>query len=167
MARTGKRTWIKLHTHGILHGSVSYQLSDAEQSVWIKLLCLAGEVNRDGQISDNDGRPYPHHFIAHELHITKELLESTIKKCTDEGRISEDDTGLHITNWAVYQSEYQRQKQYRDKEDKKHFTYRVCHTCGHKEKSSERKCPKCAKKGIDSDFQVDYTAGTYGKHVKQ
>ena len=114
MARgVGRRTWIKLHTHGILHGSISYQLNDAEQSVWVKLLCLAGECNRDGQISDNDGRPFPHGFIAHEIHTVLELLETTLNKCIEEGRITEDGSGIHITNWATYQSEYQRQKPYR------------------------------------------------------
>jgi DnaD/phage-associated family protein len=108
------RRWIKLYTRGRLHGSIVYQLEEAEQSVWDKLLCFAGEINRDGQISDNDGRPLPHSFIAHELHTTLELLESTLKKCGEEGRISENDNGIHITNWKEYQSEYERQKPYRE-----------------------------------------------------
>lgn len=118
------RKWIKLYTRGRLHGSIVYQLEEAEQSVWDKLLCFAGEINRDGQISDNDGFPLPHSFIAHELHTTLELLESTLKKCKEEhpdhpeeNRITEDGNGIHITNWKTYQSEYERQKPYR--EDKK------------------------------------------------
>lgn len=109
-----RRNWIKLYCDGMLHGSVTYQLTDAEQSVWVKLLCLAGLVNRDGQISDNDGRPFPHSFIAHEIHAGLELLEATLKKCIDEGRVSENSTGIFITNWASYQSEYVRQKAYRE-----------------------------------------------------
>lgn len=115
MGRTGARAWIKLHCHGRLHGSIVYQLEEAEQSVFDKLLCFAGECNRDGQISDNDGRPFPKDHIAHELHTSMELLESTLEKCIKEGRIAENGTGLHITNWATYQSEYQRQKPYRGK----------------------------------------------------
>lgn len=110
-----RRTWIKLHTWGRLHGSVVYQLEEAEQSVWDKLLCFAGEVNRDGQISDNDDRPFPHDFIAHEIHSAIETLKSTLAKCIEEGRITEDEHGIHITNWAAYQSEYGRQKPYRQK----------------------------------------------------
>ena len=119
MGRTGKRTWIKLHCHGRLHGSIVYQLEEAEQSVFDKLLCFAGECNRDGQISDNDGRPFPREHIAHELHTTLTLLETTLDKCITEGRITENGAGLNITNWFTYQSEYQRQKPYRDlKRDK-------------------------------------------------
>lgn len=114
--RTGwKRTWIKLYCYEWLHGSISYQLTDEEQSVWAKFLALAGLCGRAGTISDNDGRAYPHSFIAHEFHISEELLEKTLEKCELEGRIKEDETGIHITNWAAYQSEYQRQKPYRDK----------------------------------------------------
>jgi hypothetical protein len=123
MPRGGtSRRWIKLHCEGIIHGSVTYQLTDAEQAVWVKLLALAGIVNRDGQISDNDGRPFPPEFIAHEIHTSLELLEETIRKCKEEGRITEDEHGLHITNWSVYQSEYSRQKPYRDaKRQGRHF----------------------------------------------
>ena len=111
----GRRTWIKLYCYGRLHGSVVYQLTEAEQSVWDKLLCYAGILGREGQISDNDNRPFPHSFIAHELHTSEELLESTLSKCEQEGRIAEDGAGIHITNWVAYQSEYQRQKPYRQK----------------------------------------------------
>lgn len=111
----GKRTWVKLYCWGRLHGSVVYQLTEAEQSVWDKLLCLAGIISREGQLSDNDGRPLPHNHISHELHTSEELLESTLAKCIEEGRITEDEKGLHITNWQVYQSEYERQKPYREK----------------------------------------------------
>jgi len=109
------RTWIKLHCDGVIHGSITYQLSEAEQAVWMKLLAFAGIINRDGQISDNDARPFPREFIAHEIHTTKEHLDSTLLKCIDEGRITEDGHGIHITNWKVYQSEYNRQKPYRER----------------------------------------------------
>lgn len=114
MPRGRGMTWVKLHCFGILHGSIAYQLEEAEQAVWMKLLALAGIINRDGQISDNDGRPFPKEFIVHELHTTSRRLDSTLEKCIDEGRITEDEAGLHITNWKDYQSEYNRQKPYRD-----------------------------------------------------
>lgn len=119
MARgRGGRTWIKLYCYQRLHGSVCYQLDEAEQSVWDKILCLAGLCSGEGVIADNDGRAYPHTFIAHDLHTDLDLLERTLAKCKDEGRITEDEGGLHITNWTAYQSEYDRQKPYRDKRHK-------------------------------------------------
>ena len=115
MARgKGGRTWIKLHCDGVIHGSVTYQLSEAEQAVWMKLLAFAGIINRDGEISDNDGRAFPREFIAQEIHTTTKNLDSTLEKCIDEGRITEDKQVLYITNWKAYQSEYNRQKPYRE-----------------------------------------------------
>lgn len=110
----GPRRWVKLYCYEMLHGSVSYQLSEAEQAVWVKLLCFAGLCGNDGLIADHDLRPFPHSFIVHEIHADTEIFETTLKKCTEEGRISEDGQGIKITNWSKYQSEYDRQRPYRD-----------------------------------------------------
>ncbi len=111
-----KMSWVKLHISNMLNGSVRYQLEPAERATWVDLLCFAGLGNEPGIISDNDNRPYPHSFLANRFNIPLELLESTLKKCQAEGRIKEDKAGIHITNWKEYQSDYQRQKPYRDKE---------------------------------------------------
>ena len=110
MRGESKRAWVKLHINGMLNGSVRYQLEPAERSVWVDLLCFAGIGTEPGTISDNDLRPYPHSFLANRFNIPIELLEDTLKKCKEEGRIGEDQQGIHIANWADYQSEYQRQK---------------------------------------------------------
>jgi len=113
-----KRAWVKLHINGMLNGSVRYQLEPEERATWIDLLCFAGLGIEPGVISDNDLRAYPHSFLANRLNIPVELLEGTLKKCIKEGRIKEDSSGIHISNWSDYQSEYQRQRKYRQKEDK-------------------------------------------------
>lgn len=123
------RRWIKLFCYERLHGSVSYQLSEAEQSIWDKLLCLAGLCGNDGIIADHDLRPYPREFIIHELHADPEVFEATMKKCIDEGRISEDGQGIRITNWNKYQSEYDRQKQYRHGGQSKDISSKTTEEC--------------------------------------
>lgn len=115
MAR-GPRKWVKLYCYETLHGSVSYQLSETEQAVWMKLLCFAGLCGNEGLIADHDLRPFPHAFIMHEIHTKEDVFKSTLVKCKEEGRIREDGQGIHITNWAKYQSEYDRQKPYREKQ---------------------------------------------------
>ena len=115
MPRAQRRTWIKLYCYERLHGSVSFQLEPEERSVWDELLCFAGLCGLDGLIADRDKRPFPHSYIAHELHITEELFKRTLGKCKEEGRITENEHGIYITNWAAYQSEYARQKPYRQK----------------------------------------------------
>ena len=56
-------------------------------------------------------------FIANRLNIPLDLLEKALKKCIDEGRIKDTGGVLTIVNWGAYQSEYQRQKPYREKKD--------------------------------------------------
>lgn len=108
------RRWIKLYCYETLHGSVSYQLTEAEQGCWNKLLCQAGLCGMEGVIADHDGRPWPHSHIIQEIHASPEVFESTLKKCIQEGRIIEKNgQGIMITNWKKYQSEYERQKPYR------------------------------------------------------
>jgi len=119
-----RRPWLKLWAIECLEGSIRYQLDAAGRGTWYDLLALARICGQEGSISDRDKRPYPHDYIANRLNIPLELLESTLKNCIDEGRITEDEKGIHITNWKTYQSEYERQKQYRKpkSDDPERFT---------------------------------------------
>jgi len=98
-----------------LDGSIRYQIDPAERGTWYDLLLFSALCSDDGSICDGDQRPYPHSFIANRLNISEKLLETTLKKCKAEGRLTEDEYGIHITNWKIYQSEYQRQKPFREK----------------------------------------------------
>lgn len=109
-----KLPWFKMFAYEFLHGSISYQCNDAEQNIWTKLLALC-RLCGGYIIADHDGNPFPHSFIAHEFHITKEFLDSTLEKFRKQGRITEDEDGIHILNWKKYQDEYGRQKPYREK----------------------------------------------------
>lgn len=108
-----RRPWIKLYPIDCLDGSIRYQLEADERSVWYDLLNFSAICAIPGSISDKDSRPYPHSFLANRLNIPLELFERALKKCIEEGRIKEDETGIHIVNWHAYQSEYDRQKPYR------------------------------------------------------
>jgi DnaD/phage-associated family protein len=115
MRQRWQRRWIKIYPIECLEGSIRYQLEADERGVWYDLLNFAAVCVEPGTICDRDNRPFPHSFIANRLNIPLELLERTLKKCCEEGRIDENDNGIHITNWKVYQSEYERQKPYRGK----------------------------------------------------
>jgi len=162
----GRRTWIKLYPLYCIEGSIRYQLEPDERGVWYDLLNFCGLCQIAGTISDKDGRPFPHSFIAGRLNIPIELLERTLQKCEKEGRISENSTGIHITNWKVYQSEYQRQKPYREAKRAGKKIHKLCPSCGWKGLTSEEYCPQCAKKGKDSPLEKDYKGGKYGHMVR-
>ena len=103
----GKKTWIKLYPIQCIHGSIRWDLEPDERGVWYDLLNLAALMPYPGTFSDSDMRPIVTKHIAHQLHISEELLERTLDKCIKEGRITRNDTGLlHITNWDVYQKKY-------------------------------------------------------------
>jgi len=107
-----RRRWIKLYPVECITGSIRWQLTPDERGVWYDLLCLSAMSSLPGIIADRDGRALPHDFIASQLFVPLEMLERTLSKCIDEGRITEDDGGIHINNWSYYQSEYERVKGY-------------------------------------------------------
>ena len=115
MRARGKMTWVKFHITGWLHGSIRWQLEADERGVWADLIVLAGECLAGGKICDNDGVGYPMPFIANQLNIPLELLGRTVAKCKHEGRLADRDDMLEIVHWTTYQSEYERQKPYREK----------------------------------------------------
>ena len=108
-------TWVKLHVTGWLHGSIRYQLEPDERGVWADLIALAGQCLARGRICDNDGKAYPRQYLANQLKISLELLERTLTKSKQEGRITEANGVITIVHWSAYQSEYERQKVYREK----------------------------------------------------
>lgn len=112
------RRWIKIWTRQCLQGSIRFDFSPAERGVWYDLLVLAGHCIQDGIISMSNGVAYPHSWIAVNLNIPRKLLETVLAKCQAAGRITEDETGIRITNWKEYQSEYERQRKYRQQPTK-------------------------------------------------
>jgi len=62
--------------------------------------------------------PFPHNWIAGTLNVSIELLEETLLKCKKSGRIYENNDGIKILNWGKYQSEYDRQKPYRQQKQR-------------------------------------------------
>lgn len=107
------RKWIKVWVQESLTGTIRFDFTPAERGVWFDLLILAGNCRLDGIIAAGPGKPYPHSWIAGTLNIPLELLEQTLKKCNGD-RTGEDGDGIHIKNWTKYQSEYERQKPYRE-----------------------------------------------------
>ena len=116
--RLTRRKWIKLYPMECLEGSIRWQLEPDERGVWYDLLNFCAICSNDGSIADRDGRSLPHSYIANRLNISLELLERTLRKCQEEGRLSEDEKGIHITNWKCYQSEYERIKEWRERKKK-------------------------------------------------
>ena len=112
-----RRKWVKIWVDESLTGTVRFDLTPAERSIWYDLIILAGACRVPGQISSNETTPFPHDYIANLLQVPLDLLQTTFKKLAATERISENENGIHITNWLKYQSEYDRQKKYRGRKE--------------------------------------------------
>lgn len=95
--------WIPLWVDKWIFGSTRIELQPDERSVWVDLMALAGKDN--GFIRANPQTPYPPPQLAGLLCITEELLQRTIQRCIETGKIKECDnsSGYYILNWAEYQ----------------------------------------------------------------
>jgi len=112
-----KRTWVKLDCQGVLHGSINWMFTLEEQAVFLKLIPMAAVYCKvPGIISDNEGHALPREFIAHELHCSKEILDSVITKGSQDNCLRDTMNGLQLVNFEHYQfTEYDRQRPYREK----------------------------------------------------
>ncbi|MFC1970464.1 phage replisome organizer N-terminal domain-containing protein [Chloroflexota bacterium] len=90
------------------------------RGVWIDLLVLAGsgQYGDTGEIKLSNGVGYTDRQIAQILNIPVALWCRSKKRFLETDRINMTPRGaISITNWSKYQSEYQRQKLYRDRKD--------------------------------------------------
>lgn len=110
--------WFKLHSNGILRGSISVQLTESERFVWVALLAKASESPIRGVICKARGIPYRVEELAMDFSTTIPLIQSTISKCAEDindpgrhngdnsPRLTIDNDGcINITNWEYYQVE--------------------------------------------------------------
>jgi len=109
-----KRGWIIIRKSW-LTSSINYRMELPEIAVFSKLIVMADEFGPvPGLISDNDCRPMPHEYLAHQACCPIEILETTLQKCIEDDSIYENSHGIFLTHFDDYQfTEYDRQKPYR------------------------------------------------------
>lgn len=114
-----KRTWIKLYAHQWLFGTLRDELEPAERSIWADFLAMAGDSNWEGQISFTKTMGYTDFQISGLLKVPLQTLKSAKEKMIKHGKITvTEDNVIEICKWFIYQSEYLRQKPYRQKAKK-------------------------------------------------
>ena len=106
--------WLKLWTRGWLEGSIRFDLTPAQRSVFIDLCALARESRNPPMVQANETVAYPHSWLASKLNIPLELLEETLEICKKQSRISENTTGIKVLKFEHYQekmTEHSQKKQ--------------------------------------------------------
>jgi len=111
-----RRAWIKLYVDQVLRGTCFTELDEAERFIWFGFLLLAGDSAYPGIICATEQMGYSNEQIADLLKTSPELIKKATKKMIKYGKITVDDNGkIVICKWKIYQSEYQRQRYYRNK----------------------------------------------------
>jgi len=117
----GRRTWIKLWVGDWLEGTTRYQMSDAQRAFWVDLLAMAGRSRFGGVVcSGKDGEKWIGYPLSKFRGLFAEPIdvEATLQLFEGTGKITMEISGegprrlytLFITNWAHYQSEYERKR---------------------------------------------------------
>lgn len=73
--------------------------------IWLKLLCLAGEINDDGAVYITPQMPFDSVSLSDELKKPRAVVDTAIKVFQDLDMIIKDDAGfIQIINWETYQN---------------------------------------------------------------
>ena len=109
------RNWVKLWCREWIEGTIRDEKSEI-RGVWADLLALSGSsLHGDiGAIKLANGVGYTDNQMAEILHISRALWKRSKERFIESQRIEIAPKGaISIINWSKYQSDYQRQKQYR------------------------------------------------------
>lgn len=114
--RPSRRSWVKLWVNEWLTGTVRWQLSATQRSIWIDLLALAGYSRFPGIVCSGETHgvlePYPIDYLVSTLRSTEAEVYEAFDLFKAQGRIRADEKGvIYIINWPKYQSEYQQKRQ--------------------------------------------------------
>ncbi len=111
-----RRIYRKSWPYDNLFGSSRFELTPADRGIWNDLIDLAKISRvRPGLIAAGTDSPYTHAWLGGLLNVTSDEFEHAHKVLTETKRIHENGAGIEILNWKKYQSEYDRQKPYRQK----------------------------------------------------
>ena len=115
----GNRTWVKVYCDKWLNGTLREESSEV-RGVWVDLLSLAGsgQYGDTGEIKLINGIGFTDKQISEILRISLALWRKAKGRLQQSERIKITPKGaISITNWHKYQSEYKRQKQYRQQKE--------------------------------------------------
>ena len=115
----GQRTWIKIYCDRWLNGSIREETPEV-RGIWVDLLVLAGsgKYGDSGEIKITDRVGYFDKQLADLLQISQQKWVACKKKLIQTDRVCIKNRNIiAIKNWSKYQSEYDRQRVYRQLED--------------------------------------------------
>ena len=100
--------WIKMST-GIFDNRKIRQIEslpdgDAIIVIWMKLLCLAGNINDSGMIYFTKEIPYTEQMMATQFNRPLATVQMAVRTFEQFGMVEIINDMLHISNWEKYQN---------------------------------------------------------------
>jgi hypothetical protein len=145
------RTWIKIYCDKWLNGTLRDETPEF-RGIWVDLLVLAGsgKYGDSGEIKITDHVGFFDTQLADLLQISRQKWATMKQKLIHSDRIIiKNGNIIAIKNWAKYQSEYDRQRQYH-----------------HLEPTSESSPEKC-KKILQANLTTETTTGEGDKRLEK
>lgn len=100
--------WIKLQTDIFDHRKIRHietmPEGDAIIVIWLNILCLAGNSNRDGMIYFTEEIPYTEEMLVTEFRRPAKTVQLALMTFRKFGMIETIDDIICISNWEKYQS---------------------------------------------------------------
>ncbi len=104
----GQVGWIKVNTDIFSNRKIKILLKEREGDtyfrIWIQLLIIAGECNRDGGLYISDDKPFTSKDFTNIIGKTSKTLTKSLQKFVDLGMLIYKNNTYYIKNWYKYQS---------------------------------------------------------------
>lgn len=107
----GRMTWFKMFVNFDDPERWTSNADNEELGAWVRLLRMASLSPENGVIEIAKGVPYTEQQIKMVIKTERDYL----KKWKEQGAIKIENGVISIEKWSSYQSEYNRQKPYRQK----------------------------------------------------
>ena len=105
MAQVG---WIKLSTDIFSNRKIKILLKEREGDtylrIWVQILTIAGECNRDGGLYISDKTPFKIKDFTNIIGKSNKTLTKSLQKFVDLGMLILKDDTYFVKNWSKYQS---------------------------------------------------------------
>lgn len=105
MAQVG---WIKINTDIFSNRKIKILLKEREGDtyfrIWIQILTIAGECNRDGGLYISDNTPFTVKDFTNIIGKSSKTFTKILQKFVDLGMLIYKDNTYFVKNWSKYQS---------------------------------------------------------------
>ena len=105
MAQVG---WIKLSTDIFSNRKIKILLKEREGDtylrIWIQILTIAGECNRDGGLYISDNTPFTIKDFTNIIGKSNKTITKILQKFIELGMLIYENNTYFVKNWSKYQS---------------------------------------------------------------